>query len=357
MITSKRIYIIVALLLSTFSLLSPEFIKAQNSPKRKRALVIGLDGTTGFNLHQRVWSQKKAPAFQELMSLGKYTACPYDQHDSCARAHSGPIHDVYFYWKSAPGWASIITGVDSLRHGVKKNGHEDMRVFTDTSKSFPSFFKRAKDAGLKTAAGGSATFLHSRNNEDGIAHGISDYECGTREDGPDVDPDATSNCVLDIRHTWPSDDSTRDGSLAVWLVNQINDPTIDITMGVFDTIDSAGHARGYDGNKTYLTAISNVDALLDRVLKTLKDRAENHNEEWLVVMTADHGGHRAVIRGDHSRFRWKDNAIPFAVTLFGSDLQLKDLTYPVTHMDVHPTIMRWFGLDSPLTDGHVQGIN
>ncbi len=332
-----------------------EIALAQPLNKKRRALIIGLDGTAGQVLDRRVWRDKKAPALHEIMSTGKYTNCIHDQDDQCARAHSGPLFDVDFYWKTGPGWTSVVTGVDSLRHGVKYNDDKSLRAFSESSKSFPSFFKRAKDAGLKTAAAGVGAFVSGPGKKKPY-WGAIDYECGYRDVGPNVDLDAKSSCNLDYRVSFPMQDPDRDAMTAAAVIGYINNSAVDIIMGHFDHIDGTGHDKGFDENKSYLKAISTTDALIDRVMRALKSRAARENEEWLVVVTADHGGHRIALWGDHGRFANRDNAIPFAVSLFGSDTRLGDLKYPVTHMDVHPTVMHWFGISSPQVDGKVQAL-
>lgn len=329
--------------------------KSQSAGKKRRTLIIGMDGTAGHLLHRRVWQDNKAPAIRELMTLGKNAPCLHDQRDSCARAHSGPLNDTDFYWKTGPGWCSVITGADSLNHGVKYNGHEYLKAFSESAKNYPSLFKRAKEIGLKTAAGGVAHFI-TAHDEDGPEPGITDYECGALADGPNVNVDATESCNLNYRKSFIANDPERDNHLAAWLIDRMDDSSVDVLMGVFDRVDEVGHAKAFSPNKHYMGMITTVDGLIDRLIRKVKSRAAHENEEWLVVLTADHGGHRAFWRGDHGRFANQDNAVPFVLTLFGSDIQLADLQYPVSHLDVHPTVMRWFGLSSPQADGKVQGL-
>ncbi|OQW52788.1 MAG: hypothetical protein A4S09_08050 [Proteobacteria bacterium SG_bin7] len=351
--TSKRIYILGIIFL--LSIIYFESAESQTSTKKRRALVIGLDGATGSIVHKRVWKDKKAPTLQELMTLGKNAPCLHDQRDSCARAHSGPIHDTNFYWKTGPGWASVLSGADSLNHRVKNNGHEYLQTFSESTKNYPSFFKRAKDARLKTAAAGVPAFI-SGNGDKGIEFGVTDYECGLHGNGPNVDINATESCNLDFRKSLDHRDSGRDEKLTRWLIDHINNSSVDILMGVYDRIDEVGHDNGFDGNKKYLNVITETDTLIGRVIRALKSRVRYQNEEWLVITTADHGGHRIILWGDHGRFANQDNAIPFVVTVFGSNVNLADLRYPVTHMDVHPTVMHWFGMSSPQANGKIQGL-
>lgn len=327
----------------------------QESGKKRRALIIGLDGTTGNQLHQIVWKLNRAPELQQLMKAGKYTICESHKDKRCARTHSGPRYQPEFKWKTGPGWTSVVTGTDVWNHEVKDNDHESLRLFSETSQSYPSFLKRIHDHGLKSSAAGVGAFLTSHNGKK-LYLGALDYECGATGIGPAVDVDANQSCNLDRRKALDNKDDNRDEKLKDWMVEQIEDPTMDVVMGVFDKIDSAGHGHGFDSNKKYLNAIAVVDSQISKIIKAIKRGTETRNEEWLVVVTSDHGGHRFLLWGQHGSVRNQDEVVPFIITTFGSDHPLRDLVYPVTHMDVHPTVMQWFGIGSNV-DGQVQAVD
>jgi predicted AlkP superfamily pyrophosphatase or phosphodiesterase len=127
-------------------------------------------------------------------------------------------------------------------------------------------------------------------------------------------------------------------------------------MGVFDRIDSEGHAHGFDSNNSYFNAISATDSLIGPLISAVYAREKTGNEEWMVIVTSDHGGHREFFWGNHGVIYDEDEVIPFGMTLIGSDQKLKNFRYPVTHMDTHPTVMRWLGVQFDSVDGKVQGI-
>lgn len=355
-LTTRIVVLLVAGLLLPFA---AKAVTADNLrfSKKRRALIIGLDGTTGNQLHYRVWKQNKAPFMRELMSQGQYTICENDHDTRCAKTHSGYRYQRDFQWLTGPGWASVVTGADTHHHQIKDNDDESFRVFSSTSKNYPSLFKRAKDHGLKTAAAGVGAFLTSHQDDD-LYYGILDYECGFRNHGPAVDPDATETCNLNHRKSLNSDDPARDEKLTSWFQENINDSSVDIIMGVFDLIDSSGHSHGFDNNSRYLQAITTADAQIGRILSTLKIHSVANNEEWLVLLTSDHGGHRIFAWGQHGTILYQDEVIPFVVAAFSPDgpYKLRPLTYPVTHMDTHPTVMQWFDIASPQTDGRSQGL-
>ncbi|MEK6628073.1 MAG: alkaline phosphatase family protein, partial [Bdellovibrionota bacterium] len=206
-----------------------------------------------------------------------------------------------------------------------------------------------------TAAGGVGAFISSSGKKE-IEYGVVDYECGFAKTGSKVDVNSVSSCNLDHRKSFISGDDNRDNQLTAWLLNRISDSSTDVIMGVFDMIDGAGHSHGFDNNDKYLEAISAADVQVGSILNVIKERAALNNEEWLVVLTSDHGGHRFLAWGKHGKKKDQDEVIPFAVALYGSEQKLAALVYPVTHMDVHPTVMHWHNIAPTRVDGRVQGL-
>lgn len=344
--------------LAVFSVIYSPTILAntlQSQTHKKRALVIGLDGTTGNQFHNQVWKNNKAPELKELQQYGIYTICESDTDPRCAKAHSGHHTGTDYYWLTAPGWASVISGVDNTKHLVKDNEDNSLKKYSETAKDYPSFFMRAKKYGLQTAAAGVAAFISS-NNKNKKKYGIIDYECGSLQKGPAVEISAEKSCNLDYRKSFNNNNKLRDNELTSWLIEKINNPVIDIIMGVYDGIDSTGHSFGFDNNKNYLNAISVTSKQVGLVLNAVKNRSSTYDEEWIIILTSDHGGHRLLAWGMHGSVANEDEVIPFSVTLIGSQQKLNDLSYPVSHLDVHPTLMKWFDISSFNTDGKVQGL-
>ena len=59
----------------------------------------------------------------------------------------------------------------------------------------------------------------------------------------------------------------------------------------FDDIDHAGHEFGYGtGIPQYVAALRKVDAEVGTVLSAIHNRRNHANEQWLVLVTTDHGG-------------------------------------------------------------------
>jgi hypothetical protein len=344
----------LALLAAQAIALSPS---AASEPP-KRALVIGLDGTRGDVFDAALAGH--APALRALRERGRFARCSEPRDPQCARAHSSPRRDDTYQWITGPGWLSVLTGVGAFAHGVRDNEKASLARFCASSRVFPSFLARARSAGLRTAAGGTAAFVTSLYGDDEVV-GVLDYECGCSGDRPAVARGAASSCNASERLSLDGRDPERDRVLARWLLARIEDEEVAVAIGVFDRIDEAGHRHGFGIRPESLRALSETDALLAPIFAALDSRARERGEHWLVVVTADHGGHEVAMGyGLHDTRAGEDDAIPFGVARFepaATPRAPRRLVAPVTQMDVHPTVLAWLGLPiAPGLEGRVQGL-
>ncbi|MGN0458644.1 MAG: alkaline phosphatase family protein [Eubacterium sp.] len=66
----------------------------------------------------------------------------------------------------------------------------------------------------------------------------------------------------------------------------------DFIFGIFENPDINGHGTGFgDGNYRYVSGVCNLDRLSYKLLKEIKSRKTFEEEDWLVVIASDHGGH------------------------------------------------------------------
>jgi predicted AlkP superfamily pyrophosphatase or phosphodiesterase len=98
--------------------------------------------------------------------------------------------------------------------------------------------------------------------------------------------------------------------------------------------DIAGHDHGWMSEQ-YITAISNADRCIARLLEVLQ-------QDSLVVVTADHGGHDRT----HGTDSPEDMLIP--LILRGRGLPAGSaIPGLVSILDIAPTICGWLGIDPP----------
>lgn len=325
------------------------------SIRTHRALVLGIDGLRGDALHRVIEQGRAAINIQNLIIKGEYAACPDTKKSTCAKAHEGNDFKSDFVWKTGPGWGSVISGLDARRHNIKNIGHKDMKAFTETTKTYPTIFKLLKTNGLRTAALGVGAFLTSFEGKK-LYPGIVDYECGAGSDGPTVKPSDTRSCNLDYRFTTNNEDNQRDNKITDTAISYINRSDIEFIMLVLDEVDEAGHKNGFDLTLNYLRAIQDADVRVGKIVAAIEKRVKDNNEDWLVILTSDHGGHNqsaflkwlpGVNSGIHGTESGKDNIVPFIVSTFAErspvKFDVRDKT-DVRHFDTFKTIATWFGL-------------
>lgn len=134
-----------------------------NEPKRK-AWVIGVDGARADVLEYLI-SNQSLPNIASITRQGQHAVCASVRSASCARAHTGPIASPEYEWVTAPGWGSVVTGVDTPKLGLKENSLPSMMAFKERVASHPTMFLEARKAGLTTAATGCPNFLSGQGRD------------------------------------------------------------------------------------------------------------------------------------------------------------------------------------------------
>lgn len=199
-----------------------------------KVLVIGIDGC-----RSDVLEIANTPNIDNLIANGYYSP-------------DGLNNDITI---SGPGWSAIICGVRSNKHGVTDNSFSGSNYG-----QYPDFLKRIK---LYNPALFTASIVHWNPINDQIIDNIADFKRSV----------ATDQAVEDE---------------AVQLVSNQNPDAIFLH---FDDPDGAGHAGGFAANNAnYITQIEEVDSHVGAIMDAIADRPNYDNEDWLILLTPDHGG-------------------------------------------------------------------
>ncbi|MYW66024.1 sulfatase-like hydrolase/transferase [Streptomyces sp. SID8379] len=221
---------------------------AARTPK---VLVIGLDGT----LLGRV-KDADAPRLKALMAAG--LTAP-------SSIYANPMAPTM----SGPGWSTLITGVWPDKHNVKDNnftGHKFAQ--------YPDFLTR-----IETAKPALTTYA------------VSSWAPIT---------DTVFSSKVDTRVSTPS--AEYDTGTTSRAVAQLKSGNPDAVFVQLDNVDHAGHSYGA-ASQQYLDAIHGVDGQVGQLVDALKSRATYGNEDWLILVTADHGHTDA---GGHGGSTWPE---------------------------------------------------
>lgn len=247
---------LVALLL--LLLLSLLFISCRESDvsSNKHVLVIGIDGVRPDALQVAT-----TPNIDQLIANGAVT------YDACAGG--GLNTPTQQETVSGPGWSSIFTGVWADKHNVPTNQFAEPNY-----DEYPHFFARLKEARPKAVLASIAAWLPIQSqilsNEDYRFDGIG-------EDKPELDRSVTANAIEYV--------STQDPDVVVFQLGNT---------------DAAGHEYAFSPDSAgYVKAIETADEQVGAVVDAMRSRPNYAQEDWLVIVTTDHGG-TGTIHGGQS---------------------------------------------------------
>jgi hypothetical protein len=209
----------------------PLLINAQTT---KKVLLIGIDGCRADALELA-----NTPTLDNLIANGIYS--PDALND-----------DITI---SGPGWSAILCGVWSDKHLSVDNSF----VGTDYT-NYPPLFKRIEDFdnNLHTVS-----ICNWNPINDYIVQSHADYKLNVSSDA-DVSSEA---------------------------VNYLSSNDPDFMFLHFDDVDHEGHSYGFSPTVSqYITAIEGVDAYISPIMQSISQRPNYANEDWLILITTDHGG-------------------------------------------------------------------
>ncbi|MBC7885963.1 MAG: alkaline phosphatase family protein [Saprospiraceae bacterium] len=156
---------------------------------------------------------------------------------------------------SGPGWSAMLAGVWSAKHGIHDNTFNGSNLV-----QYPHFFKRVEDFNPALQKE-SISQWGPINNQIVLNH--ADYK---------VNPGNEMNVTSEA-------------------INRLTNHNPDVLFLHYDDVDHAGHDSGFSPtNAAYLAAIEEVDQNIGMVLDALYDRPTYNDENWLILISTDHGG-------------------------------------------------------------------
>ncbi len=231
--------------LCTALLLGSAIAANAQTPKEPKVLFIGIDGVRYDGL-----GNGNTPTIDSLMNIGLFTKDSWH----CGITMSGP------------SWSTMMTGVWETKHKITNNNYTNADFA-----NFPYFPKRAKECRPDLKAVEIITWdpMNDPTNSNNTAGYVTNS-------GFDQSIDAGTY---------------GQGSVTAAAKLQLNDPNLDILFIHYDEVDAAGHGSGFNPtNPAYINAIKQVDSEIRQVLDKLYSRANIANEDWIVMLTTDHGG-------------------------------------------------------------------
>ncbi len=222
----------------------------------KKAIVIGYDGCRADVLTE---VQKESSAIGYLLEQGATKNLTY-----CGGVNY-PAENTQDT-STAPGWCSILTGVWADKHGITGN---DITKSMDTKTLMTTLTeeKVIDSASFITKWAGhfsrrNATYLLEKEYCEEKGLGVSFNKC-----------------------------ENNDGSHE-FVMNEVKkDDCADFIFVIYEHTDSEGHGKGFTiNNPGYKAAFVESDACGYETIKAIEDRETFETEDWLIIVTSDHGG-------------------------------------------------------------------
>lgn len=200
----------------------------------KKVLIIGIDGCRPDAL-----IAAKTPNIDQLWQDGAYSFSTQTDEIS----------------SSGICWTGMLTGVWHDKHNVVSNAYANPKV-----EAYPHFFRRIKEQypEMITASIVNWKPIHNILQED--------------------DADIQKRRHFDWWVTYKAQ-------------RLVKKKKLDVLFVALDEVDHAGHVYGFSPDSSkYIEQIEKADKQVGKIISSLKKRKNYQNEDWLVIVTTDHGG-------------------------------------------------------------------
>ncbi len=283
--------------------------------KEKKVLILGIDG-----IRSDAYQVADTPNMDALIANGAFS-------------FDAQTEDITI---SGTCWSSILYGVHRDRHQVEGNSDYGDPSVGNNLDAWPDVYSRLEshDPSLVTVQ-----FTRWLNMTE-----------------------APSN--VDINHlqrlpngSKPSDSQVADEAvlfLSGWHPDYIQNP--DVLFVYFGDVDGTGHASGFDPTpgSPYIQSIEDHDAMVGQIMSTVAARTSFAEEDWLTIITTDHGG----IGTSHGSAAQEIRTVPLIVS---GDSVVPGEVFPQPRtVDVVKTVLSFMGVpDEDMTDldGHTMGLS
>ncbi|WP_178666553.1 alkaline phosphatase family protein [uncultured Eubacterium sp.] len=231
----------------------------EKSQKKPKCLFIGWDGCRADAMKYLIKSDnEKISGANDTAVYSAISALK--QNGGLYVTYVGGEKNAPQETSTAQGWASALCGKwmkEPWRIGIKWSLDDD----------FPTVLKTLSVKGYQTSFSAiwPIHFDNTYKNEIDFAdkNNLNRYYCKFETD---------SQLYDNLKERIQSDD--------------------DFILGIFENPDMNGHGTGFgDSNYRYVAGVCNLDRLSYQLLTEIKKRNTFDDEDWLVVIASDHGGH------------------------------------------------------------------
>ncbi|MEI9917700.1 MAG: alkaline phosphatase family protein [Bacteroidota bacterium] len=250
--------------------------------QKKKALFIIVDG-----IPADVIEKLQPPTLMAIAKTGGFT-----------KAYTGGIKDSYNQTPtiSAPGYNNIITGVWGNKHNVWDND------INDPNYNYWNIFRIAKKASPSITTAVFSTWTDNRTKL--VGEGLQEtdfFKLDYSFDGLELDT-----------VTYPHDKGANyirriDEAVSEQAASYVQQQGPDLSWVYLEYTDDMGHQFG--DSEQFHNAILGADQQIGKIWDAIKLREQTLNEDWLIVITTDHGRNPETGKGhgnqsDRERTTW-----------------------------------------------------
>lgn len=283
--------------------------------KTKKAVYIIIDGVPADQIERL-----QPPAIYEIASSGGYS-----------RAITGGEIGAYSETAtiSAIGYTNLLTATWFNKHNV--GGNDNLKP----NYNYWTIFRIAKEQEKDFKTGLYSSWTDNRTVLIGEGKPETNYlKIDYVRDGYDNDKVNYPNKELDL-HIFDIDERVSKEA-----AESIRKDAPDMSWVYLWYTDDAGHIKG--NGKFFDEYVMKADEQVRRVWEAVKYREANFDEEWMVVVTTDHGreenGHHHGRQSERERTTWISTNVPVNEHFYKGNLSITDIA---------PSICRYLGFSIP----------
>src|SRR5688572_2677943 len=232
---------------------------------------------------------------------------------------------------SAVGYNSVLTGTWVNKHNVWGNYGKDIAA---PNYNYKTIFRLLKDNDASKKTGIFSSWLDNRTklvgeNLPGTGNLILDYKYDSLEYDTISYPNDTTS--LRMHHI--------DEAVVNKAAEVIREDGPDLSWVYLEYTDDMGHTFG-DGPQ-FFASIKTMDHQMNRLWQAIQYRKKKYNEDWLIMITTDHGRDSATGKNhggqsDRERSGW--------IVTNANDLNEHFTQDSISIVDIMPTISKHFNL-------------
>ena len=200
---------------------------------------------------------------------------------------------------TAPGWAALTTGVWGVENGITDNGMpKKIEHKTFMLEAAEGTYGNTE---YRTTFAASWLAHFNENYMDEIEYlreHSSSPVAKTELSGADADTvtqyldEIAKSADISMRHKYVKNDEELHEYL-LSCVEEGGENERDIIFGIYEGTDHNGHSTGFgNDNYKYIKGFRDEDAMAYELLQAIYSRPSYESEDWLIVITTDHGGYK-----------------------------------------------------------------